>query len=128
MSGDDRLAAYLDEVEAGQLEQLATFVGFESVSADAAAQPALRGCVDWLVSACGDAGFDEVAVFETSGNPVILAEARSERPDAPTILVYGHYDVQPASREQGWHSDPSGPRSATGASTDEACRTTRRRS
>jgi acetylornithine deacetylase/succinyl-diaminopimelate desuccinylase-like protein len=106
VSGDDRLAAYLDGVETEQLEQLATFVGFESVSADAAAEAGLRGCVDWLASACGEAGFDEVSVFETSGNPVILAEARSERPDAPTVLVYGHYDVQPASREQGWHSDP----------------------
>jgi acetylornithine deacetylase/succinyl-diaminopimelate desuccinylase-like protein len=105
VSGDDRLAAYLDAAEAAQLAQLSAFIGFESVSA-ALTLTAMRECADWLVASCRAAGFDEVSVFETSGNPVVLAEARSDRPDAPTILVYGHYDVQPASAEQGWRSDP----------------------
>jgi acetylornithine deacetylase/succinyl-diaminopimelate desuccinylase-like protein len=103
---DDRLTAYLDAAEGDQLAELATFVGFESVSSDPAAQPRLRACVDWLAGTCREAGFDDVRVFETSGNPVLLAEARSDRPDAPTILVYGHYDVQPAPADQGWSSDP----------------------
>jgi acetylornithine deacetylase/succinyl-diaminopimelate desuccinylase-like protein len=76
------------------------------VSSDPDARPAVDGCVEWLSHACSDAGFDGVEVFETSGNPVILAEARSDRTAAPTILIYGHYDVQPATRAEGWSSDP----------------------
>ena len=106
MPRDDRLTAYLDAAEGDQLAELATFVGFESVSGDPAAEPRLRACVDWLGGACREAGFDDVRAFETSGNPVLLAEARSDRPDAPTVLIYGHYDVQPATAGQGWTSDP----------------------
>jgi acetylornithine deacetylase/succinyl-diaminopimelate desuccinylase-like protein len=109
VSQDERLAAYLDAAGAEQLEELAAFVELESVSADPEAQPSLRRCVDWLSTACRDAGFSDVSVFETSGNPVILAELRAQRADAPTILIYGHYDVQPATREQGWTSDPFAP-------------------
>jgi acetylornithine deacetylase/succinyl-diaminopimelate desuccinylase-like protein len=103
---DERLAAYLDAAEPEQLAELATLVGFASVSADPDAQPALARCVAWLAATLREAGFGDVEVFETSGNPIIVAEARSDRTDAPTILVYGHYDVQPATAEQGWTSDP----------------------
>jgi acetylornithine deacetylase/succinyl-diaminopimelate desuccinylase-like protein len=103
---DQRLAAYLDAAEAEQLAELATFVGFESVSADPGAQPAVARCVEWLFATLREAGFEDVSEFETSGNPILLAEAHSGRRDAPTILVYGHYDVQPATPDQGWSSDP----------------------
>jgi acetylornithine deacetylase/succinyl-diaminopimelate desuccinylase-like protein len=106
---DERLAAYLDAAEAQQLEELGAFVELESVSADPQAQPSLRRCVEWLTTTCRDAGCSDVSVFETPGNPIILAEARAERADAPTILIYGHYDVQPATREQGWTSNPFAP-------------------
>src|SRR4051794_6770881 len=102
MGVDERLAAYLGAAEADQLKELATFVAFESVSADPGSGPAVARCVEWLSTTVREAGFDDVSVFETSGNPILVAEVRSERAGAPTILVYGHYDVQPATPEQGW--------------------------
>jgi acetylornithine deacetylase/succinyl-diaminopimelate desuccinylase-like protein len=90
---------------ADQLAELATFVAFESVSADPGSRPAVARCVAWLADTLREAGFDDVTVFETSSNPIVLAEARSDRPGAPTVLVYGHYDVQPATMEN-WASDP----------------------
>jgi acetylornithine deacetylase/succinyl-diaminopimelate desuccinylase-like protein len=103
---DERLRAYLDGAEAEQLAELSTYVAFASVSADPDAQPAVARCVEWLAATLREAGFGGVSVFETSGNPILVAEARSDRADAPVILVYGHYDVQPATPDQGWSSDP----------------------
>ena len=100
-----RLAAHLDAAAAGQIERLGEFVRFASVSADPAAGPAVAACVEWLVGECRDAGFDDVRAIETSGNPIVVARLRSDRPGALTVLVYGHYDVQPADPAE-WQTPP----------------------
>ena len=102
------LEAHLDTAEAEHLATLAEFVGFASISSSAAAGPALAGCVDWLQQQCRAAGFERVAAYPTSGNPVVLARLRAARDDAPTVLVYGHYDVQPADADE-WESPPFAP-------------------
>jgi acetylornithine deacetylase/succinyl-diaminopimelate desuccinylase-like protein len=103
-----RLRAYLDGNEEARLAELAELVGFASISADPAAGPAIAGCIEWLVRECHEAGFEEVEVFPGEGNPIIVARLRSPRADAPTILLYGHYDVQPADPAE-WTTPPFAP-------------------
>src|SRR5699024_6504687 len=54
-------------------------------------------------------GFSNLEVIETKGHPIIYAEYMEAGPDAPTVLLYGHYDVQPADPYEAWSSDPFNP-------------------
>ncbi|MFL5925745.1 MAG: M20/M25/M40 family metallo-hydrolase [Gaiellaceae bacterium] len=81
---------------------LAEFVAIRSVSSDPARAADMRRAADWVASRLDFAG---ARVVETAGHPVVLAELDGGR-DAPTILVYGHYDVQPAGDEAEWETPP----------------------
>jgi acetylornithine deacetylase/succinyl-diaminopimelate desuccinylase-like protein len=89
----------------GFLAALAQFVGFPSVSADPRCASQVRACASWLAGHLADAGLEEVEVVQTGGHPVVLAAWRG-MPGLPTLLVYGHYDVQPAGALAAWHSPP----------------------
>src|SRR5699024_817862 len=54
-------------------------------------------------------GFSNLEVIETKGHPIIYAEYMEAGPAAPTVLLYGHYDVQPADPYEEWLSDPFNP-------------------
>ncbi|HEX6676320.1 MAG TPA: dipeptidase [Actinomycetes bacterium] len=98
----------LDAAIAGRPWFLATlreFVGFPSVSADPRRAGQVRACASWLAGELADAGLDEVEVIRTGGHPAVLAAWR-HLPAAPTLLVYGHYDVQPAGPPAAWRSAP----------------------
>ena len=74
-----------------------------------------------------ETGFPVAEVWETPGAPAVFAEWPAEDPDAPTVLVYGHHDVQPAAREDGWDTDPFEPVVRDGRITRAAPPTTRAR-
>jgi acetylornithine deacetylase/succinyl-diaminopimelate desuccinylase-like protein len=85
------------------LAELADFVAIPSVSSDPARRDDMRRAADWVAQRLAFAGG---SVVETDGHPVVVAECLAARPGAPTILVYGHYDVQPAGDESLWDSPP----------------------
>ena len=74
---------------------LAAFVEIPSISMDPDRRPAMRRAADWVAAKLA---FANGRVVETDGHPAVLAE-RIVSPGAPTILVYGHYDVQPPGDE-----------------------------
>ncbi|MBC8740938.1 dipeptidase [Paraburkholderia sp. UCT31] len=88
--------------------ELAEFVGFASVSAQPARAPAVTRCAEWLAAHLREAGMEEVRVTPTAGHPIVTANWL-HRPHAPTLLIYGHYDVQPADPEREWRSPPFSP-------------------
>src|SRR6185369_16096058 len=88
--------------------QLEEFVRFPSVSAHPHRAEAVRECGEWLAERLRTAGMDRVALAPTLGHPLVLAEWR-RAPGRPTLLIYGHYDVQPEDPVDEWRSPPFEP-------------------
>src|SRR5438034_351411 len=87
------------------LRELTEFLSIPSVSADPARKPEMRQAAEWVAA---QLDFAKGRVAETAGHPVVLGEWL-EAPGAPTILVYGHYDVQPPGDEAEWETPPFSP-------------------
>ncbi len=62
-----------------------------------------------MESYLNDIGFENVEQQDTGGHPLVYAEYNQAGPDAPTVLFYGHYDVQPVDPIDQWESDPFEP-------------------
>ncbi|WP_336318948.1 dipeptidase [Streptomyces lavendofoliae] len=100
---------YIDQHRAAFLDDLVEWLRIPSVSAQPAHAPDVRRSAEWLTAKLRETGFPVAEVWETDGAPAVYAEWPSGDPDAPTVLVYGHHDVQPAAREDGWETDPFEP-------------------
>ncbi|GGT81952.1 MULTISPECIES: dipeptidase [Streptomyces] len=103
---------YIDQHRAAFLDELAEWLRIPSVSAQPDHAEDVRRSARWLAAKLSDTGFTTVEIWETgdgAGAPAVFAEWPSGDADAPTVLVYGHHDVQPAAREDGWHTDPFEP-------------------
>ncbi|QKW52256.1 dipeptidase [Streptomyces buecherae] len=107
---DDAVRAYVEAHRAAFLDDLAAWLRIPSVSADPGRAGDVRRSAQWLVDKLQATGFVTAEVWETAGAPAVFAEWPSGDPEAPTVLVYGHHDVQPAALEDGWHSEPFEPR------------------
>jgi acetylornithine deacetylase/succinyl-diaminopimelate desuccinylase-like protein len=88
--------------------ELMEFLRFPSVSADPARAQGVRRCADWIAEHLRSIGLDGVRVVETAGHPFVHAEWR-QAPDRPTLLIYGHYDVQPPGPLERWSFPPFEP-------------------
>ena len=86
-----------------------TLLRFQSISQDAAFQPQLLACADWIVAEMRRIGLDDVKKLQTTGNPIVYAERLAAGADKPTILFYAHYDVQPVGDVTLWQSPPFEP-------------------
>jgi len=95
---------HLDRV----IGELFEFLRIPSVSASSAHAADTREAAVWVVESLARAGL-EAELVETAGHPIALGEWRGAGPDAPTLLVYGHYDVQPAEPLDLWTSPPFEP-------------------
>ncbi|MFF7179345.1 dipeptidase [Streptomyces sp. NPDC008121] len=105
---------YIGRHRAAFLDDLAEWLRIPSVSAQPAHAGDVRRSADWLAAKLTETGFTTAEVWETDGAPAVFASWPSGEPDAPTVLVYGHHDVQPAAREDGWRTDPFEPHIADG--------------
>jgi acetylornithine deacetylase/succinyl-diaminopimelate desuccinylase-like protein len=95
------------------LEDLAEFLRIPSISSVPEHRPDVARAARWLAARLERAGLTAVAVRETGGHPVVTARS-PDVPGAPTILVYGHYDVQPTDPDDAWSHPPFDPRVAEG--------------
>ncbi|WP_299528529.1 dipeptidase [uncultured Streptomyces sp.] len=106
---DSAVRTYIEQHRSAFLDDLAEWLRIPSVSAQPEHGDDVRRSAAWLATAFRDNGFPVAEVWETPGAPAVFAEWPSDDPQAPTVLVYGHHDVQPAAREDGWNSDPFEP-------------------
>jgi acetylornithine deacetylase/succinyl-diaminopimelate desuccinylase-like protein len=104
----EKTQSYIQANKQRFLDELFEILRIPSVSAD----PAFKGDVQRMAEAIAEslrkAGADGVQVFPTAGHPIVYGQ-KILHPDLPTVLVYGHYDVQPADPVDLWHSPPFEP-------------------
>ena len=107
-SADALLEGHLERTRDARLESYQEFLRIPSVSALPDHAPDVRRAAGWLADAMTAAGIEHVAVEETGGHPVVVGDWL-HADGAPTVLVYGHYDVQPADPLDLWISPPFEP-------------------
>ncbi|HAN77189.1 MAG TPA: dipeptidase [Bacteroidales bacterium] len=90
------------------LNELFDFIRIPSVSAKPENKQDMYAAAEFLKNKLLEAGVDFAEVNETAGHPVVYAEKMID-PKLPTVMVYGHYDVQPAEPLELWHSKPFEP-------------------
>ena len=99
---------YIEENKERFLSELFALLRMPSVSADSAYKSSIEDTARWIKEALLAAGCDKAEVCETPGNPVVYGE-KHVGDNLPTVLVYGHYDVQPADPVALWDTDPFEP-------------------
>ena len=99
---------YIDENLGTFREELFDFLRIPSVSAKAEHDPDMRRAAEWLAGRMTEAGL-EAEVLETEWHPIVLGEWHGAGKDAPTVLICGHYDVQPPEPVDLWSSPPFEP-------------------
>ena len=90
------------------LEELTSFLRFPSVSTQPEHAPDLVSCAEWLREKLAAIGLT-ATVYPTPGSPVVVASTPRD-PAKRTVLIYGHYDVQPPEPLEGWTTPPFEPR------------------
>ncbi|MEN9638945.1 MAG: hypothetical protein RLZZ262_813, partial [Bacteroidota bacterium] len=90
------------------LDELFDLLRIPSVSADPAYKKEVATCAEMVAEHLRNAGADAVEVCATDGHPIVYGEKIID-PSKPTVLVYGHYDVQPADPFELWHTPPFEP-------------------
>ncbi len=108
-----------------QLNELVEFLRIPSISTQPDKSNEIRAAALWLAQAMEAAGLQNVRVIQTAGHPLVYSDWLLAGTDAPTVLIYGHYDVQPPDPLALWKSPPFDPRLegdylfARGASDDK---------
>ncbi|MEL7021028.1 MAG: dipeptidase [Bacteroidota bacterium] len=90
------------------LEELLALLRIPSVSADSAYDTETAQTADFVAESLRKAGADKVKIYPTDGHPIVYGEKIID-PKRPTVLVYGHYDVQPADPVELWDTPPFEP-------------------
>jgi acetylornithine deacetylase/succinyl-diaminopimelate desuccinylase-like protein len=90
-------------------DESAAFIRFASVSAQPRHADDMAKCAAWLARHLRAIGLDKLKVVPTPRNPIVYADWRNAPSGAPTVLIYGHYDVQPAEPLEEWRSPPFEP-------------------
>lgn len=100
--------SYIQQNKQRFLDELIELLKIASISADPAYNQDVLNCADAVAKHLANAGADQVEICETKGYPVVYGE-KIINPALPTVLVYGHYDVQPADPLELWESGPFEP-------------------
>ncbi len=103
-----KIKQYVSENEQRFLDELFELLRFPSVSADPKYAADVRNTAEFVAQKLRDAGADNVEVCPTAGHPIVYGEKMVD-PAKPTILVYGHYDVQPPDPLELWETPPFEP-------------------
>ncbi len=90
------------------LNELLDLLRIPSVSAKSEHKPDMLRCAESIKQRLLEAGADKAEIYQTAGHPVVYGEKIID-PSKPTVLVYGHYDVQPPEPLELWKSGPFDP-------------------
>ncbi|MEQ8523977.1 dipeptidase [Gracilimonas sp.] len=99
---------YIDQNKDKFVEELFDLLRIPSISTDSSKKEEIKKAAGFLVSQLNNLKFDTVKTYETPGNPIVYAE-HCPHDDRPTVLIYGHYDVQPSDPDELWDTPPFEP-------------------
>ena len=103
-----RALRYAQKNRSRFVRELCEFARYRSISAQDEHRADVNRCARWLAAHLRNIGFGKARIIETRRHPLVYAE-RMESERLPTLLVYGHYDVQPPEPLDEWHSKPFEP-------------------
>jgi len=91
------------------LDKLIDYVKFPTVSADSSHKPDMREAAKWTTERLQEIGMENIRIYETGGHPLVYADHLHAGSDKPTVVIYGHYDVQPPDPLELWKTGPFEP-------------------
>lgn len=100
---------YARDHKAAHLSELIEFLSIPSVSTQPQHRDDVRSAAQWLAGKLSGAGLEHVQVIETAGHPLVYGDWLHAGSSRPTVLIYGHYDVQPAEPFDLWDTPPFEP-------------------
>lgn len=109
MSRLDAPIAYAQEHSQDSLEDLKAILRIPSISTLPENKPDMEKTARWIADQLETFGFESISILPTGGHPIAYGEWLKAGDDAPTILIYGHYDVQPPDPLDMWTSGPFDP-------------------
>jgi len=101
--------SYAQEHKDQILDELIEFVSIPSVSTDPEKKTEMQRAAQWVANQLHNLGFENVKILPTARHPVVYGESLKAGSDKPTVLIYGHYDVQPAEPLELWGTPPFEP-------------------
>jgi acetylornithine deacetylase/succinyl-diaminopimelate desuccinylase-like protein len=105
MENIDKVVDFINVQRDRYVDELKEYLAIPSISALPQHQGDVRRCADWSAAHMTGIGLENVRVIDTPGNPIVYGEWLNA-PGAPTMLFYGHYDVQPVDPVELWESPP----------------------
>jgi len=108
MASIDAVLSRIDDNQRAALDRLFEILAVPSISTDAAYAAHCGRAAEWLAAQLTEIGF-QASVRPTEGRPMVVGHAKAARRDAPHVLFYGHYDVQPVDPLSLWATDPFKP-------------------
>jgi hypothetical protein len=102
------MKTYISNNQNRFLEELLALLRIPSISANSDHKQDMQTCAEAVKDSLLASGADKAVIYETPGHPIVYGEKITD-PSWPTVLVYGHYDVQPADPLELWHSAPFEP-------------------
>lgn len=118
MATIDDILSVIDSGQKAALDRLFSFLSIPSISAVPAHFPDCDRAADWLIKELADLGF-EAAKRPSAGRPMVVGHIKAQRREAPHVLFYGHYDVQPVDPLNLWRNPPFEPRIESGPHGEE---------
>ncbi len=104
----DKVINYIEGNSERYLDELREFLRIASISADKGRREDIHQAAEFVASQLKQAGIGTVEIHPTAGNPLVYGEATVDA-SKPTVLIYGHYDVQPVDPVELWESGPFEP-------------------
>lgn len=104
----EKVQAYIEANKQRFLDELLELLKVPSISADSNYDGDVRKTAEMVAKSLTDAGAENVEICETAGHPIVYGDKMVDK-NAPTVLVYGHYDVQPPDPIELWDSPPFEP-------------------
>ena len=100
--------AYAHQERGRFVSELKDLLAIPSISTLSAHKPDIQRAAEWLAANMRGMGLEHVEILPTAGHPVVVADWLHAA-GQPTMLIYGHYDVQPVDPLNEWHTDPFTP-------------------